>query len=37
LPAETGVPLSRWSSAELAQAAVKRAIVATIAAITIWR
>jgi hypothetical protein len=37
LPAETGVPLSRWSSAELARAAVKRGIVATVAAITIWR
>jgi hypothetical protein len=37
LPAEKGVPLSRWSSAELAREAVKRGIVATIAAITIWR
>ena len=37
LPAEQGVPLSRWSSAELAREAVKRGIVATIAAITIWR
>ena len=33
----TGVPLSRWSSAALAREAVKRGIVATIAAITIWR
>jgi len=32
LPAEQGVPLSRWSSAELALEAVKRGIVATIAA-----
>ncbi len=37
LPAERGVPLSRWSSAELAIEAVKRGIVATIAAVTIWR
>ena len=37
LPAEHGVPLSRWSSAELAIEAVKRGIVATIAAVTVWR
>ena len=37
LPAEQGVPLSRWSSAELAVEAVRRGIVATIAAVTIWR
>src|SRR5206468_6533564 len=37
LSAEQGVPLSRWSSAELAREAIKRGIVATIAAITIWR
>jgi hypothetical protein len=37
LPAERGVALSRWSSAELARQAVKRGIVATIAAITVWR
>ncbi|HEX4109091.1 MAG TPA: hypothetical protein VHX88_13220 [Solirubrobacteraceae bacterium] len=37
LPAEQGVPLSRWSSAELAVEAVKRGIVASIAAVTIWR
>jgi len=37
LPAEQGVPLSRWSSAELAIEAVRRGIVATIAAVTIWR
>ena len=37
LPAEQGVPLSRWSSAELAREAIKRGIVATISAITIWR
>ena len=37
LPAEQGVRLSRWSSAELAREAVKRGIVASVAAITIWR
>jgi len=37
LPAEQGVPLSRWSAAELAIEAVKRGIVAQIAAVTIWR
>jgi hypothetical protein len=37
LPAERGVALSRWSSAELAREAVKRGIVAQIAAVTIWR
>ncbi|MHB8659089.1 MAG: transposase [Solirubrobacteraceae bacterium] len=37
LPAEQGVPLSRWSAAELAIEAVKRGIVARIAAVTIWR
>ena len=37
LPAEQGVALSRWSSAELAREAVKRGIVATIAAVTVWR
>ncbi len=37
LAAETGVALSRWSSAELAREALKRAIVAMIAAVTIWR
>jgi hypothetical protein len=37
LPAQTGVPLSRWSAAELAIEAVKRGIVAQIAAVTIWR
>jgi len=37
LPAERGVALSRWSSAELAREAVQRGIVARIAAVTIWR
>jgi hypothetical protein len=37
LPAQTGVALSRWSAAELAREAVERGIVATIAAVTIWR
>jgi transposase len=37
LPVKTGVPLSRWSAAELAIEAVRRGIVARIAAVTIWR
>ena len=37
LPAERGVPLSRWSSAELAREAVKRGIVAEISGATVWR
>lgn len=37
LPAERGVALSRWSSAELAREAVARGIVAEVAAVTIWR
>jgi hypothetical protein len=37
LPAEKGVPLSRWSSAEIAVEAVSRGIVATISGATIWR
>jgi hypothetical protein len=37
LPAEKGVPLSRWSSAELAREAIERGIVAQGAAITVWR
>src|SRR3954447_18199141 len=35
LPAEQGVPLSRWSSAELAREAITRGIVARIAAVTV--
>ena len=37
LPATTGVPLSRWSSAELARELVLRGIVAFISAATVWR
>jgi hypothetical protein len=37
LPAQRGVPLSRWSSAELAREAVNRGIVAEISGTTIWR
>jgi hypothetical protein len=37
LPAERGVPLSRWSSAELAREAVERGIVAEISGATVWR
>jgi transposase len=35
LPAETGVPLSRWSHTELAAQAVTRGLVATISAATV--
>ena len=37
LPATTGVPLSRWSCAELARELVLRAVVAAISAATVWR
>jgi hypothetical protein len=37
LPAEKGVPLSRWSSAELAREAVARGIVERISDVTVWR
>jgi hypothetical protein len=37
LPAEQGVPLSRWSSAELAREAVARGIVAEVSGTTVWR
>lgn len=37
LPAEKGVPLSRWSAAELATEAVERGIVASISGVTVWR
>jgi DDE superfamily endonuclease len=37
LPAQQGVPLSRWSSAELATEAVSRGIVAEISGTTVWR
>ena len=37
LPAKTGVPLSRWSCAELARELVLRGVVAVISAATVWR
>ncbi|MDQ6779144.1 MAG: IS630 family transposase [Actinomycetota bacterium] len=37
LPAEKGVPLSRWSRTEIAREAVDRGIVAEISGATIWR
>ncbi|TMR88881.1 helix-turn-helix domain-containing protein [Nonomuraea basaltis] len=37
LPAETGVPLSRWSSGELAREAVARGLAAAISASTVRR
>ncbi len=37
LPATTGVPLARWSCAELARELVGRAVVAAISAATVWR
>jgi hypothetical protein len=37
LPATTGVPLSRWSCAELARELIVRGVVAFISAATIWR
>jgi hypothetical protein len=37
LPATTGVPLSRWSSAELARELIARQVVAFISAATVWR
>jgi transposase len=37
LPAATGVPLSRWSSAELARELVTREVVPAISAATVWR
>jgi hypothetical protein len=37
LPVESGVPLSRWSSSELAREAVTRGIVEQISGVTVWR
>ena len=37
LPAEKGVPLARWSSAELAREAVTRGIAEQISGVTVWR
>jgi DDE superfamily endonuclease len=37
LPAEHGVPLSRWSASELAREAVSRGICEQISGVTVWR
>lgn len=37
LPASSGVPLSRWSTQEVAREAVERGIVAKISGTTVWR
>jgi hypothetical protein len=37
LPSESGVPFSRWSSAELAREAIARGIVAEVSGTTVWR
>jgi hypothetical protein len=37
LPAEQGLPLSRWSASELAREAVTRGIVEQISGVTVWR
>jgi len=37
LPSESGVPLSRWSTGEIARAAIQRGIVAEVSGSTIWR
>ena len=37
LPVASGVPLSRWSAAELAREAIGRAIVEQISGVTVWR
>jgi hypothetical protein len=37
LPSESGIPLSRWSTGEIAQEAIQRGIVADVSGSTIWR
>ena len=37
LPVDSGVPLSRWSSSELAREAITRGIVERISGVTVWR
>jgi hypothetical protein len=37
LPAEQGVPLSRWSAGELAREAIGRGICEQISGVTVWR
>ncbi|MDP7690782.1 MAG: hypothetical protein QGG89_02990, partial [Vicinamibacterales bacterium] len=36
-PTATGVPLARWSIAELQREAIERGLVATIGGTTLWR
>ncbi len=37
LPASSGVPLSRWSTEEVAREAMERGLVASISGTTVWR
>jgi hypothetical protein len=37
LPSESGIPLSRWSTGEIAREAIQRGIVADVSGTTIWR
>jgi len=37
LPAEKGVPLSRWSASELAREAITRGICEQVSGVTVWR
>jgi hypothetical protein len=37
LPSESGIPLSRWSTGEIAKEAIQRGIVADVSGSTIWR
>ena len=37
LPHESGVPLSRWSVAEIRREAIERGLVASIGETTVWR
>lgn len=37
LPAEQGMPLSRWSASELAREAVARGVAEQISGVTVWR
>ena len=37
LPSESGIPLSRWSTGEIAREAIQRGIVADVSGATIWR
>jgi hypothetical protein len=37
LPAISGVPLSRWSAAEVAREVMERGLVAKISGTTVWR